>query len=206
VDGFAGSEWSLYVNGDQVNSVPIRSQVDGQMKAVDITPHVQKGENLIALRLMVTNPTDGLLDLLKLTGDFSLASVSEGSYKINAPCSSLSPAPWTNQGYPHFSGRAVYCKRFTLPESLTGQRVFLEPQIEDDVLEVLVNGQAAGVRLWAPYQMEITDLLKAGENILELRVANTLVNLLEAVERPSGLAGAPKLVPYQTFTFDLTAM
>jgi hypothetical protein len=97
----------------------------------------------------------------------------------------------------------VYRKRFTLPESFTGQRVFLEPQMEDDVLEVLVNGQAAGVRLWAPYQIEITDWLKSGENTLELRVANTLVNLLEAVERPSGLLGAPKLVPYRTFTFDL---
>jgi hypothetical protein len=46
--------------------------------------------------------------------------------------------------------------------------------------------------------------LKSGENVLELRVANTLVNLLEAIERPSGLSGAPKLVPYRTFTFDLT--
>jgi hypothetical protein len=73
----------------------------------------------------------------------------------------------------------------------------------DDVLEVLINGQPAGVRLWEPYRVEVTDLLKSGENTLELRVANTLVNLLERVERPSGLAGAPKLVPYQSFTFDL---
>ena len=85
-----------------------------------------------------------------------------------------------------------------------GQRVFVEPEMQDDVLEVLVNGQSAGVRLWEPYQVEITSLLKSGENTLELRVANTLVNLLEAVERPSGLAGAPKLVPYRTFAFDLT--
>jgi hypothetical protein len=67
----------------------------------------------------------------------------------------------------------------------------------------LVNGESAGVRLWEPYQVEITSLLKPGENVLELRVANTLVNLLEAVERPSGLSDAPKLVPYRTFTFDL---
>ena len=98
----------------------------------------------------------------------------------------------------------MYRKRFELPESFQGQRVFIDPAMEDDVLEVLVNGESAGVRLWAPYQVEITGWLKPGENTLELRVANTLVNLLEAVERPSGLAGAPKLVAYQTFTFDLT--
>jgi hypothetical protein len=205
VDGFSGSDWSLFVNGEQVTATPVRSKVDAQMKAVEITSHLRKGENLIALRLVVTNPTDGLLDLLKLTGDFSLAPQGDGTYRISAPCTSLQPQPWTNQGYPHFSGRAVYQKRFELPESFTGQRVFLEPQMQDDVLEVLVNGDSAGVRLWEPYQVEVTSLLKSGENTLELRVANTLVNLLEAVERPSGLAGAPKLVAYPTFTFDLTS-
>ena len=85
-----------------------------------------------------------------------------------------------------------------------GQRVFAEPEMQDDVLEVLVNGQSAGVRLWDPYQVDVTNLIKPGENTLELRVANTLVNLLEAVARPSGLAGTPKLVPYRTFTFDLS--
>ncbi len=205
VDGFAGSDWSLYVNGQRVTVEPVRSQVDGQMKAVDITPYLRTGQNLIALRLVVTNATDGLLDLLKLTGDFSLAPNGDGAqaYRIQAPRTSLQPQPWTNQGYPHFSGRAVYRKAFKLPESFTGQRVFVEPEMQDDVLEVLVNGQSAGVRLWNPYQVEITDLLKSGENTLELRVANTLVNLLEAVERPSGLSGAAKLVPYRTFTFDL---
>ncbi|MEN4098527.1 MAG: glycosyl hydrolase [Anaerolineaceae bacterium] len=203
VDGFAGSEWSLYVNGQRVMAKPIRSHIDGQMKSIDVTPHLHLGENVIALRLVVTNPTDGLLDLLKLTGDFSLAPSGDGTYRIAAPRSSLQPQPWTMQGYPHYSGRATYRKRFDLPESFSAQRVFVEPDMQDDVLEVLVNGQSAGVRLWAPYQIEVTDLLKPGENTLELRVANTLVNLLEAVERPSGLNGAPRLIPYRRYTFSL---
>ena len=204
VDGFAGSEWALYVNGKVVKSVPTRSQVDAQMKAVDITSYLHKGENLIALRLVVTHPTDGLLDLLKLTGEFSLAPQEDGTYRIQPSRQTIQPEPWTHQGYPYFSGRGVYRTYFELPESFNGQRVFLEPEMEDDVLDVLVNGQSAGIRLWAPYQVDLTEFLKAGENTLELRVANTLVNMLEAVERPSGLGSAPKLVPYQTFSFDLS--
>ena len=57
-----------------------------------------------------------------------------------------------------------------------------------------MNGESAGVRLWPPYGVEITDHVRPGENVLELRVANTLVNLLEAVERPSGLTGPPNVV------------
>jgi hypothetical protein len=36
-----------------------------------------------------------------------------------------------------------------------------------------------------------------GEFILELRVIDTPIDLLEAVPRPSGLAGPPRLVPYR---------
>jgi hypothetical protein len=62
------------------------------------------------------------------------------------------------------------------------------------VLEVVVNGETAGVRLWPPYGVEVTDHVSPGRNRLELRVANTAINLLSAVPRPSGLRSAPRLV------------
>jgi hypothetical protein len=202
VDGFAGSDWQLFVNGSEVRTEPVRSPIDSQMGAVDIANQLTLGDNLIALRLTVTKATDGLLDLLKLTGHFSLERQGDGSYRLAEPRKSLQPAPWTSQGYPFYSGRGLYRRRFRFPTGYEGKRVFLEPEMTDDVLEVTVNGQRAGTRLWEPYGMEITNLLNGDENTLELRVANTLVNLLEAVERPSGLAGAPRLVSYNRFTFE----
>src|SRR5687767_15361193 len=47
-------------------SEPVRSAIDCQMKALDITPHVVASENVIAVRIELTKPTDGLLDLVKL--------------------------------------------------------------------------------------------------------------------------------------------
>ena len=197
VDGFAGSSWRVFVNGEAVESQPVRSSIDCQMKALDITPHVAPGENVIAVRIELTKPTDGLLDLVKLVGHFAVARM-DGREQIAAPPAVMQPASWTEQGYPYFSGCGTYRRRFTLPDAFTGQRVFLEPELNDDVLEVVVNGRVAGVRLWPPYEIEITDLLQPGENVLELRVANTLINVLEAVERPSGLSGPPRLVPYRS--------
>ena len=66
--------------------------------------------------------------------------------------------------------------------------------MRDDVLEVEVNGRRAGVRLWDPYLVEVTGLLRPGPNDLALRVANTPANLLNGTPRPSGLAGRPRLV------------
>jgi hypothetical protein len=219
VDGFAGSGWKLFVNGEPVLEPPARSFIDSQMQAVDITKHARMGANVIALRLTVTSPTDGLLDLLKITGDFSLegphppapspAAVGEREhvqpqgYRIVAPRRAVEPVAWTTQGYPFFSGRATYTRRFALPREFESQRIFVEPAMGDDTLEVLVNDQSAGVRLWAPYAVEITSLLRPGENTLELRVANTLINMIEAAERPSGLCGAPRLVACRKVTFRL---
>jgi hypothetical protein len=202
VDGFAGSGWKLFVNGQPVESQPERSAFDSQMQAVDITGQVRRGENVIALRLSVASATDGLLDLVKLVGDFSLEKQAGGSYALAEPRRVIQPASWTDQGNPFYSGRGVYRRRFELPAGFSSCRVFLEPGPGDDALEALVNGKPAGVRLWEPYTMEVTELLQPGENTLELRVANTLVNLLEAVERPSGLRAAPQLVPYREFRFE----
>lgn len=204
VDGFAGSAWELYVNGQAASAEPARSAIDSQMDAVDISDLVRQGANVVALRLTVTTAADGLLDLLKITGDFSLTRRAGGGYSIAAPRRAVQPASWTAQGYPYYSGRGVYRRAAPIPLDVAGRRVFLEAAMADDVLEVVVNGQRAGVRLWAPYEVEITPFLRPGDNTLELRVANTLVNLLEAVERPSGLAGAPRLVAYQEVTFAST--
>ncbi len=198
VDGFSGSNWRLYINGSQVDDELVRSKIDSQMRSLDITRFVHPGENLIALRLVLTGPTDGLLDLIKLVGDFRVASGT-----IIAAARAIQPADWTRQGYPYYSGTGSYRTHFNLPEAFGGKRIFLRPRLFQDTLEVLVNGQSAGVRLWPPYDVEITGLLRPGENALELRVANTLVNLLEKVERPSGLASAPELVARSGFCFEI---
>lgn len=202
IDGFAGSGWKLYVNGQAINTQPVRSKIDSQMQEVEITHAVKTGENFLALRLEVTQNTDGLLDLIKLVGHFSLELAGDGSYHIAAPRATIGPAPWNEQGYPFFSGRGIYRCRFQLPEGFIGQRVFIEVPAADDSLEVLVNGQSAGVRLWPPYNVDITEQVKPGENELEICVANTLINLLEAKPRTSGLIGAPILSVFPEFTFN----
>jgi hypothetical protein len=59
-----------------------------------------------------------------------------------------------------------------------------------------VNGERAAVKLWPPYGVDITDTLSAAENVLELRVANTLANLLNGDPRPSGLRAPPRLMTF----------
>jgi hypothetical protein len=154
---------------------------------------------VLAVRLVLGGPTDGLLDLVKLVGDFR---VTPGG-AIARVAAGARPASWTEQGCPFYSGTAVYRAEARLPESLDGARVFLEADAGDDVLEVTVNGRLAGVRLWPPYGVEVTDQAVPGANAIELRVANTAINLLSAQPRPSGLRAAPRLVVRRAVELEL---
>jgi hypothetical protein len=143
---------------------------------------------------VVEGTTGGIVDHLKLVGAFELEGDPDGGYAIVEPSAEAAPASWTGQGYPFYSGRGVYRTKVEAPAWGDGGRVLLDVPMVDDVLEVEVNGRAAGVRLWHPYVVELTDLLRPGENDVALRVANTVANLLNGVDRPSGMAGAPRLV------------
>jgi hypothetical protein len=206
IDGFDGSGYDMFLNGEPVTATPVRSSFDSQMQSVDLTRHVRVGRNVLGVRLVIEGSTGGIVDNLKLTGTFSLAGDAGSGHRIAAPVAEVEPSAWTEQGYPFYSGTGVYRRAFDLPDSFADHRWFLEVPMRDDVLEVHVNGAPAGVRLWDPYVVELTDHLHAGANELAISVTNTLANLINAVDRPSGLAGAPRIVPHASFMFDLGAL
>ncbi|MBO5197750.1 MAG: hypothetical protein J6B85_04425 [Lachnospiraceae bacterium] len=45
--------------------------------------------------------------------------------------------------------------------------------------EVLVNGQSAGARLWNPYEWDLTELVRPGENTIEIVVGNLMCSSLK---------------------------
>jgi hypothetical protein len=202
LDGFAGQDVRLFLNGEPVTGAPERSPFDSQMRWVELTAGTRRGRNVLAVRMTVTGPDGGLLDRVKLAGRFAVAEGPDGA-RLVRPAGAARPDSWAAQGYPFYSGVGVYRRRFTFPGPAAGLRHFLHMPMRDDCVEVIVNSHPAGVRLWPPYVTEVTNLVRAGQNEVELRVANTLSNLLNADRRPSGLAGAPRIVTHREFAFPL---
>jgi len=80
----------------------------------------------------------------------------------------------------HHAGTGVYETSVTLPDPVAGKQVVLELGDVGVIATVLVNGEDAGTVWTAPWAIDITDLVVAGENDLEIRVANTWHNRLVA--------------------------
>jgi hypothetical protein len=83
---------------------------------------------------------------------------------------------WAKTGLANFSGSAIYEKTFSLPPTFAGKRAVLDLGRVSSVAEVQVNGRDAGALVWEPYRLDITALLRPGENHLRIRVTNTEAN------------------------------
>ncbi len=89
---------------------------------------------------------------------------------------------WTeskDEGIRFFSGIATYRKTFDLPKSMADQKqLFLQLGDLAEIAEVTLNGKKLGLVWLPPYRIEISDAIQAGQNELEIRVANLWANRL----------------------------
>jgi hypothetical protein len=84
---------------------------------------------------------------------------------------------WTElepQGAQVFSGTARYTTSVQVPDEFVASGRTLELDLGDvaEVAEVSVNGAPTGVTWKPPYRVDVTGLLKAGSNHLEVKVTN----------------------------------
>ena len=100
---------------------------------------------------------------------------------------------WTeakDPGIRTFSGVAKYCKTVVVDGELLQrfQRVVLDLGEVREMARVFVNGRSAGTAWHAPFRVEVTSLLRPGENDLTIYVANLLHNrLVGDARRPKRL-------------------
>jgi len=189
----AGSECRVTVNG-----LPAEEMrpwvVDINFQSIDISPLIQEGTNEV--RVIVdhggwSGDPQLMLAEARLMGSFSL---DETSTRLLAPRQSISEGSWADQGYPYYSGTAVYTQGVRMPVLGRNQRAFLFADDVADMMECYVNGEPAGLRAWPPFGVDITSLVEPGPNIIEIKVTNSLANMLLSERRPSGLVEGARII------------
>lgn len=111
-----------------------------------------------------------------------------------APASKTFPklVSWTDvddEGVRYFSGIASYHNTFDVnaDQMEPGKRIVLDLGEVRFIAEVYVNGQSQGIVWKPPFQVDVTDAVKAGTNQLVVEVANTWSNrLVGDAQSPDG--------------------
>jgi hypothetical protein len=93
------------------------------------------------------------------------------------------PMSWTEHpdaGVRHFSGTAVYHLSFVVPEGITGgagsRRIDLDLGDVRVIARVKLNDKDLGILWMPPYRVDVTEVLRPGQNALEVQVTNLWPN------------------------------
>ena len=93
---------------------------------------------------------------------------------------------WTSHadsGIRYYSGIALYRRSFHYSQG-AGKKLFLDLGVVNDIARVRLNGRDIGVLWTAPWRVEITDVVRAQDNQLEIEVVNRWVNRLIGDQQP----------------------
>ncbi len=198
MDGFRG-EYTVYLNGKEVNELPEVSKIDSQMREIRLTPSVTLGKNTVAIRLVVADEAGGITDKVKFLGTFALIrEAATGEFRLAAQPGRLEEADWTAGGFPFYSGTGQFSKEFELSSDYLEKKLLLEVDCYDGVLEVEFNGRTFPTRLWGPYLFDLSPAARDGMNQLKLKVTNTPANLFKGEIKPSGIRTA-RIVPHHRY-------
>jgi len=90
-------------------------------------------------------------------------------------------ASWTTRpetGIKYFSGTATYVKEIVIPDALVGKEtsLYLDLGRVKELAEVRLNGKDLGVLWKPPFRVEISQAIKPGINLLEVKVTNLWPN------------------------------
>lgn len=92
----------------------------------------------------------------------------------------ISLSEHSNDGVRFFSGSFVYEKEFEIPEELfdKNKRYFLDLGRVEIIAKITLNGKYIGTLWKIPYCIDISDGIRIGKNILQIKVTNLWVNRL----------------------------
>ncbi|GAB2556925.1 hypothetical protein GCM10027085_55110 [Spirosoma aerophilum] len=116
-----------------------------------------------------------------LNGDWTVSFVP----KLDQPFTLTLPnlidfSQHSNPAVRYFAGSATYQKNLTIrpADRKANQRIILDLGALHNIAEVRLNGTELGVLWYPPYQIDLTDALKIGENKLAIVVTNNWANRL----------------------------
>ena len=132
-------------------------------------------DSTIKLTSVVRKPSQVVLRVDQQPGTYAGAAFPE---PIAYECKEgeIGLGDWSPQGLECYSGAVVYGKVLTLNKEHLKAGVVLNLGMVKTCAEVHVNGKLADVRLARPFRFDITNLVREGENHIQIRVANTLAN------------------------------
>lgn len=205
-----GDLYTITVNGAPVKADPGRWWLDRAFTRVDIAALARVGENCVTIRASPFTLWHEI-EPAYLLGDFTLAPASSG-FVLRPP---VALQLESHDGRPFYGAGIAYRQRFEIARPGGRYHVRLGAW-NGSVARVAVNGRDAGRIAFRPWELDVTGLIRPGENVVEVTVIGTLKNTLgphhagklrgsawPAAFRQAPRTGPPPGADYDTIVYGL---
>ena len=166
--------FEIAVNGEAIEKSGKGWWLDKSMDRTALA-HVEVGRNELVLRCEYRDAPEYELEECYLIGDFGVDRATDA---IGSEPRTLRAGDWCDRGYPYYAGNLFYGQQVAL-RLKAGERAVVKigPHF-GACAAVHVNGKLAGVRGWAPYEVDVTRQVRPGRNLIEIEVCGSPRNLL----------------------------
>jgi hypothetical protein len=177
VNGRQPELWNA-ITGARADASAFRPSAAGTTVPLQLEP---RGSIFVVFRRAAAGsradaPTTAVAATLPIAGPWQVAFHDGRGAPSEATFATL--ASWTeneNPGIKFYSGTATYRTSFTT-QLRAGATATLDLGTVADLAEVRLNGALIGTLWQPPFRVEVTRHLRAGDNLLEVRVANRWIN------------------------------
>jgi len=146
-------KFSCWIDGDEIN-------IEG---------------NRIILKYPKENVSKIALKVLHKHGIYGGSAFKE-PVKFKCQKTRITLDNWENYALESYSGGGIYENKFNLNKEHLKGKVIVDLGIVQITSELIINGKPLGIKMADPYKYDITNLVKEGENKIEVKVFNTLAN------------------------------
>jgi len=165
--------WQVSINDHELTKLEGKYWIDKDFPVFEVGEFLRKGRNTLTLKAPRMHILAEVMPVY-LLGDFLVLPGEKGFEIADGNLNSL--GSWREAGLPFYSQKVSYSQRFSLNKSDNSNYIVRLKNWNGSVSEVLVNGKPAGIIAWQPYELDVTSLLKEGENEVVVKICGSLKN------------------------------
>ncbi len=130
------------------------------------------------------------LEAIYLIGDFSVKTdfdfeklarrglKTKGKFYLCNKVTEVTDGALASQGFPFFAGKMTLCKNIVLKADDIKNRSMIFDRLPTTITDIKVNGIRIKKMMWRPYEIDLSEVLREGENKIEITLVGNLRNLL----------------------------
>ena len=165
--------WTVSINGSEVSKTEGSYWIDKSFPEFAVGQFLKPGKNTLTLKAPRMHVLAEVMPVYFI-GDFLVKPAKQGFEITDGNISTL--GSWREAGLPFYSQKVAYSETFSVTKaSGVNYKVKLN-KWNGSLAEVWVNGESAGLIAWQPNQLDVTSLLKDGDNEITVKVVGSLKN------------------------------